>query len=416
MNNTYISYTICLVVLLFLLDFYCWKRLRISQNKRFYHYLKWLIPITSILFIACIFSKIFTIKEGNFNASLFSNFAFGLAIGCLFTKITMALLFLFGDMIELFYFIKRKISSTPKDNAVAESRRNFVRNISLGVAAVPFLGTIYAITKGKYNFHTKRLDVFFERLPSSFNGLKVVQFSDFHAGSFDDIHAVQKGLERINEAQPDVIVFTGDLVNNRTVEAYPYKELFAKMHAKYGKYAILGNHDYGDYIPFSSTAERNENLAKMEQFYKACGFTLLRNENVQISNGEDIIDLIGVENWGIGHFPKYGDIQSASKGLPSDRFRILLSHDPDHWEYQVRELPEFYDFTLSGHTHGAQMGVSIPGWKWSPIKYRYKRWLGLYEIDKRKLFVSKGFGFLGFPGRIGMPPEIVSFRLYRKEV
>lgn len=415
MNHTYILYTVVVIILLLLLDFYLWKRYATTNRQRLFSFVRWLFPLSSLLLLACIGFKIQTISEGIFNATLLSNLTFGLAIGCFFTKIVMAILFFIGDVLAFFHFIKEKIKPSSKKASISQNRRNFVRNLSLGVASLPFLGTIYAITKGKYNFHTKRLDLFFDRLPESFNGLKIVHFSDFHAGSFDDKESVKKGLARINDEQPDIIFFTGDLVNNRTVEALPYKEMFKNMKAKYGKFAILGNHDYGDYIPFDSKEKRRENLEDMAKFYKETGFTLLRNENTSISIGKDTIDIIGVENWGTGHFPKYGNIHLASKGLPKNRFKLLLSHDPDHWEYKVREMEEFYDFTLSGHTHGAQMGVSIPGWKWSPIQYRYKRWLGLYTIDKRQLFVSKGFGFLGFPGRIGMPPEIVSFRLYHKD-
>lgn len=411
MNQTYIIYSLILIISLSLLDFYLWRILKKANQITF---LKWVIPFASLLFIGCIFQKVYSDDLGDFNASWLSNTAFGLAIGLLFTKIILALLFLIEDVYRIFHFSYKKLHFTSNPASFPE-RRDFVKKISLGIATLPFLGTIYAITKGKYNFHTKRLALYFDRLPPAFDGLKIVQFSDFHAGSFDDIEEVKRGLSFINKEQPDLILFTGDLVNNRTKEVYPYKTFFKEMNAKYGKFAILGNHDYGDYVPFDTEEARSKNLEDMAQFYKEAGFNFLRNEHFIIKKNNTTLAIIGVEDWGTGHFPKYGDIDKASDGLLDNQFKILLSHDPDHWEYLIRKLPQRYDLTLSGHTHGAQMGVQIPGWKWSPIKYRYKRWLGHYVIDKRQLFVSKGFGFLGFPGRVGMPPEIVSFTLHRTE-
>lgn len=397
---------------LVVLDIYIWRGYRKTANAKYFNLLKWLIPLSSLLFLSGFIINLYRGAIGIHNASFIVNTFFGISLGFFIAKLLVVVFLFTEDIFRFFLFIQRKFLSKKSNAKTFTGRRDFVRNVSLGLASIPVLGTIYAVTKGKYNFHVKHLNLSMKRLPESFDGLKVVQFSDFHAGSFDDIEAVQEGLSLINEASPDIIVFTGDLVNNRTVEMYPYIDALKNLSAKYGKFAVLGNHDYGDYIQFDTPEERQKNLDELEQIFKDIGFHLLKNENVQIDNGSDKIDLIGVENWGEGPFPKYGDIDLATESIPDDRFNVVLSHDPDHWENVLRMHPKHFDLTLSGHTHGAQAGVDIPGWRWSPVKYRYKRWLGHYIENDQHLFVSKGFGFLGFPGRIGMFPEIVSFKLH----
>ncbi|MCO5268455.1 MAG: metallophosphoesterase [Brumimicrobium sp.] len=409
MSYRYIILFTFTLLVLGVLDVYLVKSLKSTLSKKAYLILKWFIPLTTFLFLFDFVLQIIRGSQHIYNANTFINVTFGLSIGFFFTKLVMSIFFLIEDFVRIGYWAGKSISKQRK--ADFPSRRNFMKTLSLSAASIPLLGSIYAVTKGKYNYHVKRVELFLDRLPSSFDGLRVVQFSDFHAGSFDDHNQVKQGLALIREENPDVVLFTGDLVNNRAIEAHPYEDILKTIPAKYAKLAILGNHDYGDYIAFDNPEERQQNLEELEAIFQRTGFKLLKNENFQLDNGSDILDIIGVENWGTGPFPKYGDIDKASVGTNDTRFNILLSHDPDHWEYIIRKHPKFFDLTLSGHTHGAQMGVEIPGWKWSPVKYRYKRWLGLYKEDKRYLFVSKGFGFLGFPGRIGMWPEIVVFTL-----
>lgn len=414
MSHRHTIFFLIILSIFIALDLYIWYGYRKSVNKKYFKYFKWLIPFSTLVFIAGGVLNYFRNQAGMFNASKSLNIIFGLALGFVVVKLMLAV-FLFVEDLYRSTVLMKNILINPKNKSSFASRRNFVRNISLGAASLPFIGTVYAVTKGKYAFRKKRVDLALKRFPPSFNELKIVFFTDFHAGSFDDYEQVKRGLTMINEAQPDLIVFTGDLVNNRSNEVQPYFELFKEMKAKYGKFAVLGNHDYGDYMEFDSEEGKEENMKELEQFYKETDFQLLNNENIQISNGKDTLNIIGVENWGMGPFPKYGDTNIASQGMNKEDFNILLSHDPDHWEYEVRNLPEQFDLTLSGHTHGFQTGVNIPGWKWSPAQYRYKRWLGLYQEKNRYLFVSKGFGFLGFPGRIGMTPEIVVLKLYHKE-
>lgn len=395
------------------MDFYLWLGLRATMRKKFFYFYRWLIPLTTFILILTLGLQIYRISNGHFNNTALYNLTFGVSLGIFAAKIILTVLFLLEDLFRVSFFVKHKIMPSQKLPTPSFGRRNFVRNLSLGLASFPLIGSVYAITKGKHKFHIKKLDLFLKRLPSSFNGLKIVQFADFHAGSFDDIKKVEAGLKLINDMQPDIIVFTGDLVNNRAVEMHPYLDIFKNLKAKYGKFAVFGNHDYGEYVPFDNEEEHRKDQEEMERIFKVTGFKLLRNSAIQINNNYDKIDLIGVENWGKKPFPQYGDIDKATRGLQDDQFNIVLSHDPDHWEYVLREHPKHFDLTLSGHTHGFQMGVQIPGWKWSPAQYRYKRWLGHYESKQQHLFVTKGFGFLGFPGRIGMPPEIVSFRLFQ---
>lgn len=411
MSYRYIIWFSLILASFLVLDIYIWKAYKRTVKKKYFNYFKWLIPLSSVLFLSGFILNLYRGSNGIYNANVIINVVFGISLGFFIAKLFSAAFLFSEDIFRVLFLLKNKLFSKKESKNFA-SRRNFVRNISLGVAAIPILGTTYAVTKGKYNFHLKRLDLSMKRLPSSFDGLKVVQFSDFHAGSFDDVEAVKEGLSLINEAKPDIIVFTGDLVNNRAAEMLPYIEDLKNLKATYGKFAILGNHDYGDYVKFDSNKDRQRNLDHLDEIFLEMGFKLLKNENVQIDNGTDVIDIIGVENWGQGPFPKYGDIDLATNNTSEERFNIMLSHDPDHWENVLRQYKKPFDLTLSGHTHGSQVGVNIPGWKWSPVKYRYKRWLGLYEENEQYLFVSKGFGFLGFPGRIGMSPEIVSFTLF----
>ncbi len=394
-----------------ILDVFIWRSLKRTLAPKTFTYVKWIIPLTTLIFFLGFFINLMRAADGEMNANYTLNMMVGFSFGVFVAKLLMSIPFLIEDIrrIPLFFYnwvFKRK----PRKESMPD-RRRFVRNISLGIASIPILGTVYGITIGKYNYQLKRIPLTFSRLPKAFDGLKVIQFSDFHAGSFDDYEAVKNGLEYINERKPDLILFTGDLVNNRAGESQPFIEMLKQLDAPLGKFAILGNHDYGDYVPYESEQERIENMQSLFKVFEETGFELLTNENRQIEKDGEVIDIVGVENWGQDPFPQYGDLDKATTDLPTDRFSILLSHDPDHWDHEVLNHQHKFDLTLSGHTHGAQFGVEIPGWQWSPVKYRYKRWMGLYQSDDQYLFVSKGFGFLGFPGRVGMSPEVVEFKL-----
>jgi hypothetical protein len=307
-----------------------------------------------------------------------------------------------------FNFIASKISNTPVDQYIP-SRRTFITNTALFTAAVPFLSMLYGITKGKYRYTVERLSLAFSNLPKSFDGLKIVQISDIHSGSFDSKDSVIKGIQMINDLKPDLILFTGDLVNSLSQEIDPYIDVFAKLDAKYGKYAILGNHDYYG-IPSDGSSEAY--VRDFHAKYAKMGFNLLKNDKATLEFGVDKIHILGVENWGAGRFfQKYGDLDACLKEVNNEDFAILMSHDPTHWSQKVLDHPRHIPLTLSGHTHGMQFGIDIPGFKWSPVKYRYKHWAGLYHEQGQYLYVNRGFGFLGFPGRVGMWPEITLLEL-----
>ena len=247
----------------------------------------------------------------------------------------------------------------------------------------------------------------------SFDGIRLAQVSDIHSGSFWNKTAVQGGVEMLLGEKPDVIAFTGDLVNNETTEVKDYIDVFNKLRAPLGVFSVTGNHDYGDYRAWNTKAEKEENFRNLIQAHKALGFRLLKNENEILNVDGEQLAIVGIENWGAGRFSKYGKLDAALEGTSDVSTKILLSHDPSHWDAQVRNHNQHIDLTLSGHTHGFQFGVEIGGFKWSPSQYIYKQWAGLYEEHDHQLYVNRGFGYLGYPGRVGIPPEITILELVR---
>jgi predicted MPP superfamily phosphohydrolase len=342
------------------------------------------------------------------------NFFIGFFFAFLVFKIILVLFFLLEDTIRtLVLFFRQSIKGFRKTPQKIKlySRRKFVRQIGLSAAAIPFTTMIYGVAKGKYNFKVRNLNMTFDNLPKSFNGFKIVQISDIHSGSFDDIQAIGGAIDLINDQNPDVVLFTGDLVNYDAREIEPFLEEFKRLRPTVGTYSVLGNHDYGDYKSWNTTQEKNENNALLKKFHKEMNFNLLNNEAVILNQGEDKISIVGVENWGKPPFPQNGDLDKAILGTEDIPFKVLMSHDPTHWNKKVIDHPTHFDLTLSGHTHGMQFGVEIPGFKWSPVKYLYPEWAGLYEKKNQFLYVNRGFGYIGFPGRVGILPEITVINL-----
>jgi predicted MPP superfamily phosphohydrolase len=291
-------------------------------------------------------------------------------------------------------------------------RRKFISQIALGLAAVPFLSLIYGIFEGKYNFKVIKQTVFFPDLPDAFDGFRITQISDVHSGSFDNPEKINYAIDLINEQEADMILFTGDIVNTHAKEMHPWLETFNRIKEyKYGKFSILGNHDYGEYVTWPSEKQKDENFQEIKGLYGKIGFKLMLNEHTYIQKGDDKIALIGVENWGV-NFKKAGDLNKASENVHQDDFKVLMSHDPSHWEAEIKEHPKNFHLTLSGHTHGMQFGIEIPGYfKWSLAQYIYKQWAGLYENVGRYVYVNRGFGFHAYPGRVGIMPEITVIEL-----
>ena len=320
---------------------------------------------------------------------------------------------MFGeDIFRIFEGIYNSIMSNRNTGGtIFSSRRKFVGQLALGLASIPFLSILYGITKGKYNYKVLNYTLFFEDLPPAFDNYKITQISDIHSGSFDSRLKVEYAVDLVNAQASDAIMFTGDLVNSKTSEMLPWKSIFSKLKAKDGVFSVLGNHDYGDYTRWPSDPAKRKTFDEMLDLQREMGFQLLLDEAMYIEKNGARLAIIGVENWGKG-FKQKGDLKRATSKINPIDFKILLSHDPSHWEYEVVDDKLHYQLTLSGHTHGMQFGIEIPGLvKWSPIKWRYKYWAGLYENEGQVLNVNRGFGYLAFPGRVGIWPEITVITL-----
>ena len=290
-------------------------------------------------------------------------------------------------------------------------RSIWVSQVALVVAAIPFFGLLYGLTRGRHDYRIHRETLYFNDLPSAFDGFTITQLSDIHSGSFTSQAGVEKGVDMVNAQKSDLILFTGDLVNNQASEMDRWIPVFSKLKAAFGKFSVLGNHDYGDYMRWEHEADKRTNLKRLKEIHAEIGFKLLLDNAVNIEKNGQFIALIGVENWGKGGFHKYGDLKRATANVPANAFKILMSHDPSHWDAVTLEHDKHIHLTLSGHTHGAQFGVELFGLKWSPIKYIYKQWAGLYHNGGKYLYVNRGFGFLGLKGRVGIWPEITVITL-----
>ncbi|WP_308992857.1 metallophosphoesterase [Mariniflexile litorale] len=322
---------------------------------------------------------------------------YGLAISSFVPKL------IFGVILSILYITNYLFS---KNESLI-----IVPLIGLLSGFLPFFIILYGIFKAVYKFKVYHHVIFSRILPKSFNGLKIVQLSDLHLGSFNyGYDKLERAIKKINHLQPDYIMITGDLVNNYAWELRGWNTVFNKLCAKKGKFAILGNHDYGDYSQWDSQEAKQENLDAIKQFYVDIGFKILLNESQIISKNNEQIAIIGVENWGKPPFKQYGDLQQAIKGVKSIPFKILLSHDPTHWSEKVIDKTDI-TLTFAGHTHGMQAAFQYKNLQWSPIKYKFKHWAGLYKHNQQYLYVNRGLGWLGFPARIGMRPEITFLEL-----
>ncbi len=345
----------------------------------------------------------------------FQEWVLTLFLTFLITKLIFIVVLLLGDTVRFFWGLVRRLfkGKAVKNEPFFPSRRRFIAEAGILLAALPFTGFFYAMFKGKYDYRLHEITLYFDDLPTSFDGFTITQLSDFHSGSFDNMSAVTRGINIAKALQSDLFVFTGDLVNNMAWEVEPYLSLFSQMKAPYGQFSIFGNHDYGDYARWDNPEQKVANLQKIKDHHKDMGYRLMLNENTVISKGSDQLTLIGVENWGRG-FIQRGDIDKALEGVDKNSFKILLSHDPSHWEEKIRFHSTTIQLTLSGHTHGAQFGIETDKLRWSPVQYRYLDWAGLTNEKDRYLYVNRGFGFLAFSGRLGIWPEITKITLKKK--
>lgn len=398
------------VIIYLVLGFYSLQAIKTASRYPWVHYLFILLS----LFVIGNFLYQFTGTDGGRVLSRPKSYAFGFLLAMLSFKI-ITIIFLFGeDIFRLFVGIYQKVFSTQKEFSIP-SRRRFLSIIALGVAALPFGALLMGMYKGKYNYKVLKYQLEFDDLPDAFDGYQITQISDVHSGSFDNRSKVAYGIDLVNEQQSDVILFTGDMVNNKAEEMLPWSDLFGKLKAKDGVYSVLGNHDYGDYVSWDSEGLKAKNLQDLKNLQKEMGFDLLLDSHRYLERNGEKIALLGVENWGRGGFKKAGDLDKAKQGVSKDDFKILMSHDPSHWEDVVINDDYHFHLTLSGHTHGMQFGVEIPGWvKWSPVKWRYKYWAGVYQELGQFINVNRGFGFIGYPGRVGIWPEISVITLKKK--
>ncbi len=405
-----------IISLLFLIEIYAFQAVRTAVK------VKWVAIVYEVISLLTIFYIVWQVfhfdrSVGQTQTTLFT---LGLLLISVLPKVILSIFPLIEDIYRLGVFLARYIGkpSGTKFNDVAgfmPGRRTFISRIALGVAAIPFSSLLYGMTKGKYDYHVIKQTVFFDDLPEAFDGFTITQISDVHSGSFDNPEKINYAIDMVNAQHSDMILFTGDIVNTHATEMHPWIDTFNRIETPaFGKFSVLGNHDYGEYVEWDTLRAKEANFKAIKALYGQIGFKLLLNEHLFIEKGGQKIALVGVENWG-HNFKKAGDLHKASLGLTDKDFKVLMSHDPSHWEYEIKKHPKNFQLTLSGHTHGFQFGIEIPGViKWSPAQYFYKQWAGLYKTNGRYVYVNRGFGFHAYPGRTGIRPEITVIELKKR--
>lgn len=403
----------CIFILAF--DIYCFKAI-ISVFKKWKPSTKKIFTVAywsySILLIIGVFAGIYLNLFLTLRAIILV--AFFLTVAC---KMAMLPFLVLDDIRRLYIKLFRK-KAVIKDQPINEtdqiSRSEFLVKAGLVAAAVPLTSLSWGIISGAYDYQVRRVNLILPNLPKAFDGITMAQISDIHSGSFYNKTAVKGGVELLMAEKPDFVFFTGDLVNNRTNEVRDYQDIFSKVKAPLGVYSSLGNHDYGDYyFGKGSSPAKVKNLKDMVDVHKVMGYDLLMNDHRRLKVDEAEIGILGIENWGMGRFPKYGKMELAVQNTDDLPVKLLLSHDPSHWRGEVLKKYPQIDAMFSGHTHGMQFGVRLKEYQWSPVQYIYKEWAGLYQEQKQQLYVNVGYGFLGYPGRVGVLPEITVFTLKR---
>ena len=408
---------IIFIAFMLLLDTYFFQAIKtVAQNsspktKAIIYSMYWVLAAFTIAGFL-----VFVYSEQSFLGKRVRSYLFATIVGLFLAKLTGMIFFLADDLRRVIQWAAGKLffNNTEAENMGGEgiSRSAFLSWLGIVAGGTLFGSLIYGFSN-KYNYQTKRLQLSYDNLPASFKGLKILHISDIHSGSFLNKKAVEHGVDMIMKENADIILFTGDLVNDRATEMHEFMDVFSKLKAPMGVYSTLGNHDYGDYVHWPQDGiSKEQNLEDLKKVHAQLGWRLLMNEHVVIEKNNEQIALLGIENWSAkARFPKHGRMDLAHAGTQNYPFKILMSHDPSHWHAEVREKYTDVDLMLSGHTHGMQFGVEIPGFKWSPVQYMYKEWAGLYEDEKQKLYVNRGFGFIGYPGRVGILPEITVIEL-----
>lgn len=398
-------------VFAFLVEWYTFQAVRTAFDNKWITRGYLLISLIAFSYLVYSFTK-FDRTVGQNGQTLIT---LGLFLLIYIPKLIVAFFLLGEDVLRVFVGTYQYFTQSKTSTAFLPGRRRFLSLLALGTAAVPFSSLIYGIFQGRYNFKVIRQQLFFNDLPKEFDGFTLLHISDIHSGSFDNPDKIKYGIDLINEQDFDALVFTGDMVNTHASEMEDWYEIFSGIKSpEFGKYSVLGNHDYGEYVDWPSAEHKLANFEAIKNIHPKIGFNLLLNEHVKLKKKNAEINLVGVENWGRG-FKQVGDLNKASNNLNPDDFKILLSHDPSHWDLEVKNHPLNFQLTLCGHTHGMQFGIEIPGFiKWSPVQYVYKYWAGLYEELGRFVYVNRGFGYHAYPGRVGIWPEITLIELKKK--
>jgi predicted MPP superfamily phosphohydrolase len=407
------KFTVVALILALALDLYVFQAVKtIAQSAN----LRW-----KIIFYSCYWGlsvlallTLVLLPYLQLRSHRLTSYLMTIVMGLYIAKLLAGVFLLLDDLRRLVQWaISKAGNSTPANNdgSGGISRSAFLSWLGVGLGTAFYSSLLYGFSN-KYNYKVHHVRLAFDNLPEGFKGIKIVQLSDIHSGSFGNPEAVSKGIDMIMAQKPDLILFTGDLVNDTAPELKDYQAIFARLHAPMGVYSTLGNHDYGDYTWWETPELKTANLDRLKQIQKEMGWRLLMNEHVALERGGDQIALIGIENWSAkARFPKYGKMNEAYPGVEKYPFKILMSHDPSHWDAEVRPHYPDIDLALAGHTHGMQYGVELPFLKWSPVQFVYKQWAGLYEEGRQKLYVNRGFGFIGYPGRFGVLPEITVLEL-----
>ncbi|MBK3519524.1 metallophosphoesterase [Carboxylicivirga marina] len=409
------------VIFTIIIDFLLHRLIHSDDDKRYNHFsfpfgTFWFYSIPTFFILS--FSTIFAIIKTTNQAFTYVVFQW-LLVSYLAIYLPKFFYYLAYKLTHKAIKVKRKFESNGKIKKMNEgrypsiSRKKFLSQVGIVVASAPFISLLFGVIKGRFAFSKRYSKLSFPNLPEAFDGIKIVQISDLHLGSLNSNYKeMEEAVRLINDEHPDLICFTGDLVNNFYEETIGWEKVFSKLKASIGKFSILGNHDYGDYSKWPTPQDKDDNLNKIKAAHGRLGFKLLNNQNQTLEINGDKIAVTGVENWGHPPFPQYGDLKEASKGTDDIPFKLLLSHDPDHWDAEVK-TDYNYDLTLSGHTHGMQFGIEFRNFQWSPAKYKFRRWAGLYNEGNKYLYVNRGLGYLGMPARVGMPPEITIIELTR---
>lgn len=396
-----------------IIELYTYQAIKTTFENKWIIRIYTIFSLLTVLFLVISFSR-FDRTVGQNPSTLMT---IGLLLLVYVPKLLIGVFMLFEDVFRLIFGLINHFTDSVESNSFLPNRRKFISQMALAIAFIPFSGLIYGIFKGRYNYKVIKTPIYFDDLPDEFDGFRILQISDLHCGSFDNKEKIQYGIDLINQQDFDILVFTGDLVNTHAEEMDEWYDIFSKIkQGKFGNYSILGNHDYGEYIKWPSYEDKQRNFEGIKSIHPKIGWDLLLNENRIIKKGNSEIALIGVENWG-AKFQQKADLAKAIRGVDKNAFKVVLTHDPSHWDLVLQNDPFNFHLTLCGHTHGMQFGIEIPGWiKWSPVQYVYKHWAGLYEKGKRYIYVNRGFGYHAYPGRVGIWPEISILELNKKHI